>query len=135
MHVEEAREWAGNVALRAEDVRKACLSFSYKTTIGLASSLTTLYSLVEIVRQCFVKLAIPTQSLLQRLPLLSKKNGGSRTIAILHTTYRFIMRLVSAHISQWDVKFAGVWHSALKGNSALRARAARATCPTVKVNM
>ena len=34
------------------------------------------------------------------------------------------MRLVSAHISQWDVKFAGKWDSALKGNSALRAHVA-----------
>ena len=31
------------------------------------------------------------------------------------------MRLVSAHICQWDVKFAGKWGSALKGNSAFRA--------------
>ena len=36
------------------------------------------------------------------------------------------MRLVSAHISQWDVKFAGKWDSALIGNSALRAHVARA---------
>ena len=36
------------------------------------------------------------------------------------------MRLVSAHISQWDVKFAGEWDSALKGSSALRAHVARA---------
>ena len=36
------------------------------------------------------------------------------------------MRLVSAHISQWDVNFAGKWDSALKGNSALRAHVARA---------
>ena len=36
------------------------------------------------------------------------------------------MRLVSAHISQWDAKFAGKWDSALKCNSALRAHVARA---------
>ena len=42
------------------------------------------------------------------------------------TTYRLTMRLVSAHISQWDVKFAGKWDSALKGNSALKAHVARA---------
>ena len=34
------------------------------------------------------------------------------------------MRLVSAYISQWHVKFAGKWDSALKGNSALRAHVA-----------
>ena len=36
------------------------------------------------------------------------------------------MRLISAHISQWDVNFAGKWDSALKGNTALRARVASA---------
>ena len=36
------------------------------------------------------------------------------------------MRLISAHIGQRDVKFAGKWDSALKGNSALRAQVARA---------
>ena len=58
-----------------------------------------------------------TQSLLQLLVLLGKKNGGSRTIAILHTTYRLTMRLVSAPISQWDVKFAGTWDSTLMEKS------------------
>ena len=63
---------------------------------------------------------------LQLLVLLGKKNGGSRTIAVLHTTYRLTMRLVVAHISQWDVNFAGIWDSAVTGNSALRAHVARA---------
>ena len=67
---------------------------------------------------------MPTQSLLQFL--LDKKNGGSRTIAILHTTCRLTMCLISAYMSQWDVNFAGKWDSALKGNSALRARVASA---------
>ena len=49
----------------------------------------------------------------------ARKNGGSRTIAILHTAYRFTMRLVSAHISQWDIKFAGEWLSALKAGIKL----------------
>ena len=61
---------------------------------------------------------------MQLLVLLGKKKGGSRTIAILHTRYRLTMRLVSAYISQWHVKFAGKWDSALKGNSALRAHVA-----------
>ena len=122
-------------AVSVLDIRKACLSFPSKTAIGLDQHAFTnianlpdnaLDSLGEIIRQCFVKLAIPTQSLLQLLVLLGKKNGGSRTIAILHTTYRLTMRLVSAHISQWDVKFTSKWDSALKGNSALRAHVARA---------
>ena len=134
-HVEEARERADNLDSGAENVRKACLSFPSKTAIGLDQHEfkdtallpdNTLDSLGEIVRQCLVKLAIPTPSLLQLLVLLGKKHGGSRTIAILHTTYRLTMRLVSVHISQWDVKFAGKWDSALKGNSALRGHVARA---------
>ena len=58
----------------------------------------SLVSLGKIVRQGFARLAIPTWSLLQLLVLLGGKDGGSRTIAILHTTYRLAMRLVSRHI-------------------------------------
>ena len=36
------------------------------------------------------------------------------------------MRQISAYISQFDVKFADKWDSALRGNSALRAHVARA---------
>ena len=90
------------------------------------SSLTTPWNLwVRSSDNVLSILAIPTQSPLQLLVFLSKKNGKSRTTAILHTTYRLPMRLVSAHISRWDVKFAGKWDSALKGNSALRAHVAR----------
>ena len=134
-NVAEASVWASSLGLRAVDIRKACLPFPSKTAIGLHQHAFTdianltdnaLDSLGEIIRQCFAKVAIPTQSLLQLLVLLGKINGGSRTIAILHTTYRLTMRLVSSHISQWDVEFAGKWDFALKGNSALRARVARA---------
>ena len=55
-----------------------------------------------------------------------RKMEGAEPSPSLHTTYRLTMRLVSAHISQWDVNFAGKWGSALKGNSALRAHVARA---------
>ena len=34
-HVAEARVWASNLDLRAENVRKGCLSFPSKTAIGL----------------------------------------------------------------------------------------------------
>ena len=131
----EAHEWARNLDLSAASVRKACLSLSSKTAIRLDQHVfkdtplladNALGSLGEIIRQCFVKLATPSQSLFQLFVLLGWKNGGSRTIAILHTTYRLTMRLMSAHISQWDVNFAGKWDSALKGNSALRAHVARA---------
>ena len=89
--VKEAREWAGNLGLRAENVRKACLSFPSTTAIGLDQHAfkdiallldNALDALGETVRLCFVKLAIPTQFLLQLSVLLGKKNGGSRTSAI-----------------------------------------------------
>ena len=70
----------------------------------------------------------PTESLLQLIVLSAgqEKWKGAEPVAILYTTYRLTMRSVSAHISQWDVKFAGKWDSALKGNSALRPHVARA---------
>ena len=73
------REKHGNLDLRVENVRKACLSFPSKTAIGLDQHAFTdiallpdnaLDSLGEIVRQCFVKWAIPTGSPLQLLVLL-----------------------------------------------------------------
>ena len=81
-HVEEAREWAGNLDVRAEKVRKACLSFPSKMSIGLDQHAfkdiallpdNALDCLGEIVRQCIVKLARPSQSLLQLLVLSGKK--------------------------------------------------------------
>ena len=65
-HVEEALGWAGNLDLRAGNVRKACLSFPSKTAIGLDQHafkdivllrVHALDSLSEIVRQCFVETA------------------------------------------------------------------------------
>ena len=85
-HVAEARVWASSLGLRADDIRKARLSFSSKRAIGLDQHAFTdianltdnaLDSLGEIIRQCFVKLAIPTQSLLQLLVLLGKKMEGA----------------------------------------------------------
>ena len=67
--VAEAHEWARNLDSSAASVRKACLSFPSKTAIGLDQHAfkdiallpdNALGSLGEIVRQCFVKLAIPT---------------------------------------------------------------------------
>ena len=60
--------------------------FPSKTAIGLDRHAFTdienltdnaLDSLGEIIRQCFVKLAIPTQSLLQLLVLLGRKMEGA----------------------------------------------------------
>ena len=85
-HVAEAREWASKLDLQAGNVRKACLSFPSKKAIGLDQHAFTdialfpdnaLESLGEIIRQYFVKLAIPTQPLLQLLVFLGKKMEGA----------------------------------------------------------
>ena len=115
-HVAEAHEWARNLDLSATSIRKACLSFPSKTAIGLDQHAfrdialfpdNALGFLGEIIRQCFVKLAIPTQSLLQLLVLLGKKTEGAEPSPSCTQHTRLTMRLVSAHISQWDVNFAG----------------------------
>ena len=81
-HVAEAHEWARNLDLSATSIRKACLSFPSKTAIGLDQHAfkdiallpdNALGSLGEIIRQCFVKLAIPTQSLLQHSGLVGQE--------------------------------------------------------------
>ena len=41
-HVAEARVWASNLDLRAENVRKACLSFPSRTAVGLPHSCPTM---------------------------------------------------------------------------------------------
>ena len=54
-----------------------------------------------------------------------KRNGRSRTITILHTTFRLTMRLSSAHISPYDVNFAG--------NGTLRSRVTQRSEPMLHV--
>ena len=68
----------------------------------------------EIIRQCFVKVGHTN----------SAEGAEPSPSCTQHTVSS--CGWVSAHISQWDVKFAGKWDSALKGNSALRAHVARA---------
>ena len=80
----------------------------------------------QLLKRCVATLALPTQVLLQLTVLPGKKSGGSRTIAILTTFYRLLMRMLAPTIADWDVTTAGPWDSALRGNSALRAHVARA---------
>ena len=133
-HVAEARVWASNLDLRAEHVRKACLSVPSKTAIGLDQHA---FRHRTPPRQClgifgrdhqtmFCQVGHSNSVTFATFGLVGQEKGGSRTIALLHTTYRLTMRLVPAHISQWDVKFAGKWDPALKGNSALRANVGKA---------
>ena len=86
-----------------------------------------LESLGEIIRKCFVKLAIPTQSLYQLLVLLGKKIWREQN-------YRHLAHHISPHhalgisthqsVGMSNLQVNG--DSALIGNSALRAHVARA---------
>ena len=102
-HVCGAGDWANGLDLSVDNFRKASLSFSHprhrSDLINTHSVQSILCVTTGIVRPCFVKMQIPVPSLLQLLILLGNTSGGSRTIAILHTTYRLTMRLVSSHIS------------------------------------
>ena len=107
-HVAEARVWASSLGLRADDIRKACLSFPSKTAIGLDQHVFTdiaslpdnaLDSLGEIIRQCFVKLAIPTQSLLQLLVLMAKKRREQKHRHLAHNVPSHHALGISTHQS------------------------------------
>ena len=85
-HVAGARVWASSLGLRAVNIREACLSLPSKTAIGLDQHAFTdiailtdnaLDSLGENIRQCFVKLAIPTQVTFATFVLVGKKMEGA----------------------------------------------------------
>ena len=107
-HVAEAHEWASNLDLSAASIRKACLSFPSKTAIGLDQHAfkdiallpdIALVSLGEIIRQCFIKLAIPTQSPLQLLVLLGKKRREQNHRHLAHNIPSHHAIGISAHQS------------------------------------
>ncbi len=134
-HLEEAEDWAQTLDLSPSNIRRACKTFPSKTAVGCdnvffsdIASLpdVALIALSTCLRQCVSTLALPVQTLLQLMVLLGKKSGGSRTIAILTTFYRLLMRILSGFITEWDLATAEHWDSALKGNSSLRAHIARA---------
>lgn len=134
-HTDDAPDWAETIDMRPQIIRKCCKTFPGKTAIGMDNIFfndiailpdNALVNLATLLRQCIAQLALPIQVLMQLMVLLGKKSGGSRTMAILSTLYRLLMRLLSADITDWDITYAGHWDSALKGNSSLRAHIARA---------
>ena len=66
------------------------------------------------------------QELMNLLSLLGKKSGGSRTIAIMGSLYRALMKFFCPQIREWDLAKGHFWDSALAGNSSLRAALIRA---------
>ena len=102
-HMGEVDGWAVALDLTATSIRKLCLSFEQKTadwTSILSERWLLFHATHEVVWRLssdivFAQLAFPRQSLIQLLVLFGKTSGG-RTIAVLHTTNRLIMRLVSS---------------------------------------
>ena len=134
-HIDDAPEWASQVDLSPSNIRKASATFPGNTAIGVDNMFFRDFGLMpdnaleawgNLMRQCIGTLTLPVQTLTQVMTLLGKKSGGSRTIAILSTTYRLLMRILSPYITEWDLQTAEHWDSALQGNSALRAHVARA---------
>jgi len=79
-----------------------------------------------LFKQSIATLKVPIQELLNILTLLGKKSGGSRTIAIMASFYRALMKFFCPEIRAWDAEAASFWDSALAGSSSLQAAVARA---------
>ena len=133
-HLEDAGDFARSVDLSPKAIRRACRSFPARTAIGLDHLHfrdiailpdTALEDIGRILRDAINSLEVHVQNLISMMVLLGKKNGGSSTIAILSTFYRLLMKLLSGHITEWDLKAAGHWDTAVRCSSALRAAIAR----------
>ena len=131
-HMGEVDGWA------ATSIRNLCLSFEQKTadwTSTLLERWPLFHATHEVVWRLssdivFAKLALPRQSLIQLLVLFGK-TSGSRTIAVLHTTYRLVMRLVSSrrwvgHQVCWTVEICA--QTQLRPRSAHRASYGYRSC-------
>ena len=79
-----------------------------------------------IIKQAVATLTIPAQDLLNVLCLLGKTSGGSRTIALMSSIYRIMMKMAGEEIREWDAAYSHHWDSAIAGFSSLRAAVLRA---------
>ena len=113
---DQARHFAEEVDLCLAAIRKACGSFSGKTAIGIDGvCFKTIGALLEValgvlgalLKNAIANLVLPQQCLLNIMVLLGKPGGCSRTVAIIASFYRLLMRLVGGSIRQWDAKSAG----------------------------
>jgi hypothetical protein len=134
-YILEAEAYAESKDWGPRAIRRACGTFPTRTAIG--SDDVTFLEVAELpdgalgilgalMKAAVVHLALPMQTLLNVMVLLGKKGGGSRTVAILATFYRLLMRMLGDEVTQWDERTAGHWDSAVRGSSALRAQVARA---------
>ena len=130
-----AAEFAKHLQLNAKTIRVALKMFSDSTAIGCdALQLRRMANLPNdaleqlgcLSKQSLATLTIPMQDLLNVLCLLGKKSGGSRTIAIMASFYRALMKYFCPMIRDWDVDKVKFWDALLAGNSSLRAAVSRA---------
>ena len=132
--LDDADAFADHIDLKPETIRRHCRAFPSRTAIGLDEVAfkdiellpdEALIMLAGIMRYALRNLALPVQILINLMVMLGKPAGGSRTIAILATFYRLLMRILSPMVTEWDTKAAGHWDSAIRGSSSLRAQLAR----------
>jgi len=134
-HLPEARKAAAKIDVDPKGMRTSLKRFSSSTAIGsdlvhlkrLASLPdVALISLGGLMKQSVSTLTVPAQELLNILGLLGKKLGGSRTIAIMASMYRALMKHFGLEIREWDAREGHHWDSAIAGSSSLRAAILRA---------
>ena len=133
--LEDAAKWVEGFELTPQSIRKACGTFSKKTSIagddlpmwilaGMPDA--ALWDLATLLSMALANLTLPEQCMVNIMSLLGKRKGGSRTVATMASFYRILCRIVGHVITEWDQTVAGPWGSAIKGSSALRAHLARA---------
>ena len=131
----EAEELAKRISPRLApgNLRKLCKSFKKSTSIGSdAWTFDNVASLPDLALQELGKvfleiiktMALPTQLYYIILALLPKKKPGFRTIAIIASTVRILMKVVATEFRTWDratatmTKKQGVEDSAAPGTNA-----------------
>ena len=128
----EARVFAQS--LTAEYIQKAATTFPRRTSIGpdhlefhVIANLPILLiqPLLAVVQSMIQSLSWAPQVLHNWISLLAKKQGGHRTIAIMTTTVRLVMRLLCKPLRAWDVEYALPGDTAAAGRQALVQIAAR----------
>ena len=86
---------------------------------------SALEQLGRLFKQSVASLKVPMQELLNILAPLGKESGGSRTIAIMASFYRALMKYFCPQLRAWDANEGHFWDSALVGSSSLQAAVAR----------
>ena len=82
--------------------------------------------LADLLNECEKSQAYPEQVLLNVLCQLDKATGGKRTICLTASLYRLHMSIRKGRLQQFEQERAGLWDSAVKGSSCLRAALQRA---------